>query len=1803
MPDDHFLSQAEREFQELEEGVPKPTAPPFDPQAIIPERTLERAPEPVEAAPLGFTQRMVEQNILPSNWPEGLSVFQDIDMAMSSLSPAKQEILSRELLRFLPETERYRVIREIESETGGRIMPLTEEEWKLVVPKPNRNWLEKLGGAIADRGGTIFGAAMDALEWTSDRTEQALGYPMTYAWYNDVPDGYSRWELASLYYDIIGTSLQHGDFSGTYIKEVEAAMQRGEDWNSDDPENPGIMQRYGNLWADAALKIIYDPLWLVGGAGFIAKPLQGVKGMKKVGLIAEFGVIGGGEAPINLYKAARTEAFISKIPGVRRVASLARSILGPPHKLRAIEEAEARSMRAIERGLRFKDTMGTPSWWARLWKATPEHEADTLWRKGFTMFSQMTGDVRVRPEDMTAFFDAMRTGNVDQLPAHMPRLFAQNETAVALSNIFEAYKVRPAAFESLKKAVIDPTEYDSIMEEALAKSPKAAAKVNRQYARGHDGWRMQFLEEVNQRVYKAIAASYDIHPDNAMNKLFGLNKRLLSSTTLNTPSFVLLNGLNNFATMFFDYGFGVFRGGLRKSTMVRNLKNAGIDESVIVANAGDSALGQLVGVTQRVSKPGATGQIVRPSKFRYWVPFVSAATWLDGWARLKAFEIGTLRSYRHNWHKIAKPIPDELLKGMPDGMSEHLYALWDSSPEAGFLDMLDDAEKMIRDGAPPLHVGVLRERWLREIEKASGRKFEPAVRRLMKERFDQMGLVTHLQDTFRAASDPDDLLRRLDEVRVALRRDTDEVRKMQHLEPVGNLNDVQPAEDLAELTARRREIKNLIQEGRVTDPDEIARLEDEFADLDGRIRNARSAQGSTGENVYSIEVADDALGRTRVEMTDRWLTSHGVPAAQVDEYLGRTRAMYERLRHDRSRIFAAHQGGEKGIDRLWRDYEKTRLRELELNLDELETLITQFNPNLLPSFRVIRDVRMDSLRARDRALRMALEAGEDIRYYERADLMGPTRRRIHEWINQEVRTERDLMHLAPRPREYNMGMYEMPVTAEAITGENRWAGEFLDWAEPKMLNMLTQPPEGVPVHLRQQAIDWIGGLRGDYKDLQLTSINAGRAAADWTMLDYSRQYGIDKWLQWVFPYHFWPTRSMWRWAQRTTSNPGAVASIALSWDMMQEMTSDLPQRFEGDFELPIPFLGDMMASTYGPATKVFFNPIPMLFPTMQWAQDWSFESRQTTVAGRVLDWMSNNGPAVHPFLPIAGSMVGLLEREEWLNRGWPRSLPLGLPGTTAQMGVMAFLNGADVPLPDWLTDDDMGQLIGGSGLPLNKLQRLIGIPDDQWDTYRIDRMLAGLYTRKAAEIGPEASKELLHDYLTAMDTKSGPLWEEARELASKEAGIRFMSSWVFSPIQLYPEGEQMMRALDPVYRDYAARGQLEEFYERFPEYQTRRIALAGLAGPEERTAELHKSLFWLDLVDAIEARDRELKPVNEALAAIHEKEEFYNTKIGRTYRDLFEQEQAQVIKKYQDEVSQVYARYSDVDLTPSASHPPFTRALMSLRNDYYNIRLENYLPKGVTMEAATDEQVASAKEQYDKAQQDFLLDLPPGRLSATQQFELAVKHYARAIQASYQLSEATRENRTRDIPKIIDSRNADQSLLLDEAKSLVSRYDFNLFLNRGKQPPSAVQELYKQAGQEMEYYMAIGELTNVPTKMRRALQADWWETHPLLERFFGNEPVGFTTSEAASAYGRLMEIRETYYTLDGVARLDYIYSVLDEFNEILDKLGLPLVTLEQLKIGDERRWDLAIPGVGFPPAERLEYSIERRYSDAALTTE
>ena len=121
--------------------------------------------------------------------------------------------------------------------------------------------------------------------------------------------------------------------------------------------------------------------------------------------------------------------------------------------------------------------------------------------------------------------------------------------------------------------------------------------------------------------------------------------------------------------------------------------------------------------------------------------------------------------------------------------------------------------------------------------------------------------------------------------------------------------------------------------------------------------------------------------------------------------------------------------------------------------------------------------------------------------------------------------------------------------------------------------------------IRQQVIDTYGQA-----DAQ-ASIAASRAAtyqAEAKMTDYGDRRHFDKWLDLIFPYHYWYTRQTWNWIQRIMRRPGLLLAW-LSWQRYlrekREEDKGLRPRFDDKWMLDLDKLGvqapkDMNGDTF-----------------------------------------------------------------------------------------------------------------------------------------------------------------------------------------------------------------------------------------------------------------------------------------------------------------------------------------------------------------------------------------------------------------------------------------------------------------------------------------------------------------------------------------------------------------------------------------------------------------------------------------------
>jgi hypothetical protein len=685
-------------------------------------------------------------------------------------------------------------------------------------------------------------------------------------------------------------------------------------------------------------------------------------------------------------------------------------------------------------------------------------------------------------------------------------------------------------------------------------------------------------------------------------------------------------------------------------------------------------------------------------------------------------------------------------------------------------------------------------------------------------------------------------------------------------------------------------------------------------------------------------------------------------------------------------------------------------------------------------------------------------------------------------------------------------------------------------------------------------------------DAKLTQITIARRAADFTMLNYDNRYGIDQWMSLVYPYAFWPTRSMWHWAQRGISRPGAVAATAKLYDLIGEVNEDagIPQRFQQSIRFPIPFANKLL----GQDGTMYFDPIKVLFPTADWSYNDNFDQVEgnggtffgvprNTIAA-VNQWAKVVGPGVNPFIDTALQYAAGDERALYLKYR-VSSMPFMIPGPRQLQAAWSFVSSGEDP--DGALDPDTEERLAyGQHLPEDKLKQILGMSDDEFDLYRTQRVLAnqvGEYMKQGNTI--EERKAYVRDALDAMFTRKGPRWNQARKLGKKEGGLAVVTGWLFGvPVRQYPNGEATSRGIQELYREVQEKSRAEgggdmtaAFTEMFPELEVRDATLTIFDGTDKQDSEIAGALFATDLDKVHKQYDQRIANLDAMLESFSRRGEL-KTEEGRRAYDVVKAERNALTEQRSLEIDDLDKRYEARNQDPSLSRTPRTRALQELERDYYAIELP---------ENATDLDFQKQKA----AQQAFLDALPEDANYSP--FADAVNHYAsmrridRLITASYDAGDRGAAE------KLIEERQQTVLSRTAETKTQVTRKEFERYLARNRRTPTSEELERDQAADQMSQYFALkdraGEI-GYSSKETSALARAFWDAHPLLEKYYGGDlPFKVDSYEDVQAYDRMEQIWEQFYSLDGgsQARIDYLAMTLDELNALRKRFGLKPVRI------------------------------------------
>lgn len=613
------------------------------------------------------------------------------------------------------------------------------------------------------------------------------------------------------------------------------------------------------------------------------------------------------------------------------------------------------------------------------------------------------------------------------------------------------------------------------------------------------------------------------------------------------------------------------------------------------------------------------------------------------------------------------------------------------------------------------------------------------------------------------------------------------------------------------------------------------------------------------------------------------------------------------------------------------------------------------------------------------------------------------------------------------------------------------------------------------------------------------ALRAGRMMADHALLNYDRKYGADDILKYMLPYHFWPSRMAHRYMRAGLTRPGAAGAFGVLVKGQYEITEDMPERFKGKVGIPVPFMPDWMGG------GVYFDPIKMLFPFSQGIEP-NLDNEESLV-GRVDAWMSSVGAGAAPWITMPLQMTGAMgERDQWI-RYQMQGLPFGLPGTPAQQAITHFLMGDTPDTYDGeLTPEDIRTLTLGDAFPEPRLREILGIPPgDQWDFYRVLRMLANM-----AGDGTITAEQGLR----AMKERSGAAWDEAKSRASTEAGLRNLSSWAAGlNLTIYPKGEEIQNGLEMIFR--AARdadrkggsdGNLSTFFDSFPEYQVRQVQKSWYRGQPEMDSELDTNLYYIDLNQVQEQYDPEIdyyQKLKEATPKGQRKE------VSNRLEYLYEAKNKAI--------KNIKLRYAKRKLTPSMYANPYDRALALLREQFYNIEADS-------IEARLGGQSLFVSKLAGSGMGESYYDFG-------KQADAIIEEYDAKIAAA---SNTEKDDLYRLRSQAIES-------LTSKAMMNISPQDFMAYIDKRKREPSEDEAKRQQASDALRTFF------HAPPEARSAVLAKY----PMLQTVYGANPT-------ESLAGALDQWWANYDRLqpNSVARDDYVQSTAPKLNAIRAALGM-----------------------------------------------
>jgi hypothetical protein len=446
------------------------------------------------------------------------------------------------------------------------------------------------------------------------------------------------------------------------------------------------------------------------------------------------------------------------------------------------------------------------------------------------------------------------------------------------------------------------------------------------------------------------------------------------------------------------------------------------------------------------------------------------------------------------------------------------------------------------------------------------------------------------------------------------------------------------------------------------------------------------------------------------------------------------------------------------------------------------------------------------------------------------------------------------------PRGTVDGLRNPPIEQAVLEGYLRDLSPLMSKAE----NALTGPDawnaEGVfdiknlPGATMQRMRAYLGKVYQQLGDVKMGAVRWGESKRDFALLNYSKRYGFDSELTFMFPYQFWTSRSMMNWALRAIDRPALLANYARLKTFSQDAVEreGFPTRLKKKMGFNLPFMPDWMGE------GVYADPLRQIFPFENFTRPWealaeqrNLETRKTEsiIQQRIQDGeiSADEGQAA---LDQRKGYVwdnALAEARNQIDEEIenPADFAFKLVGPSLPVSIAYnYLTGrqekiSQLPVTRLIQNITAAAGIGGPrGINIEApLRRAAGLPEiDRFEDGRVDKMLAYLVAE-----GLVSSD----DALRAMIDKNGEAYTMAQQRVSQMGLWQYLGGPL--GVDFFPEGEQEMRHLQVEYSraiEAEAKGDegaKDRFWEKHPEYEARQMSLKD---PEERLRMYLISEVW-----------------------------------------------------------------------------------------------------------------------------------------------------------------------------------------------------------------------------------------------------------------------------------------------------------------------------------------------------------------------